>query len=163
MKSLSRRWHDFWFDHRYSWWFKHPNTWYWWVRHRTINRYHILDLKIEPGWADLDYILRHAMFRCLELYVEQERDGPEAFQKRIDEIKSCRGCTWPDEEGEEGSCKPCISSQRKEQQALDLYIWWQQHKTKEDGYVDPHLHSELYAEETAKMIELVELRRSLWS
>jgi len=44
----------------------------WWVRHRTINRYHVVKTGLEPGWCDTDEKMLYTCFTMLVDYVEQE-------------------------------------------------------------------------------------------
>ena len=45
----------------------------WWVRHRTINRNHVVKIAtLNPGWHDADKKILHAMFQVLVDFVEGE-------------------------------------------------------------------------------------------
>lgn len=43
-----------------------------WIRHRTYDRYHIVDTKLPCGYYDKDHIMLHAIFSLLVDYVEIE-------------------------------------------------------------------------------------------
>lgn len=62
-----------WIDEVY-WWFSY--TWmhraWWWVRHRTTNRYHVIKTGLEPGWYDTDAVLESVAWSLLVKYVEVE-------------------------------------------------------------------------------------------
>ncbi len=45
---------------------------YWWVRHRTFDKYHVVDTGLEPGYYDKDMLMFHAMFQLLVDFVEEE-------------------------------------------------------------------------------------------
>ena len=49
------------------------NNAYWWVRHRTVDRYNIVHIKsLKPGYYDTDTRLLHSMFDLLVEFVEHE-------------------------------------------------------------------------------------------
>lgn len=45
---------------------------YWWVRHRTIEKYHIIDTGLPPGYNDKPEIMLSVNFNLLVDYVEKE-------------------------------------------------------------------------------------------
>ena len=66
---------------------------YWWIRHRTFDKYHIVHTGLEPGYYDKDTQMFHAMFQLLVDYVEDE-------------------CAQGDDIGNEMQNKPIIKSRR---------------------------------------------------
>lgn len=48
------------------------NRWYWWIRYRTFDRYHILDLKLKPRYYEAPTIIEAALWTVLVDFVEGE-------------------------------------------------------------------------------------------
>ena len=68
-----------WREVQYSCPFRQIDDAYWWVRHRTTHRYHMLNLGTKPGYSDVTERLIHANFALLVYFMEVE--GPD---KHID-------------------------------------------------------------------------------
>lgn len=68
-----------WREVQYSFPFRQIHDAYWWIKYRTTNRYHMLNLGIKPGYSDVTERLIHANFALLVYFMEVE--GPD---KHID-------------------------------------------------------------------------------
>jgi hypothetical protein len=111
----------------------------WWVRHRTTNRHHVLNLGLKPGWWDTDTKLLHASFTLLEDYVELE--------------KPFKTIEWNDDD----------SSREYANEIHSLYLWWKHHKAMSTDSVSWELENANYEEETANLIRLIKIRGTLWT
>jgi hypothetical protein len=94
-----------------------PGRLYQWVRYRTIDRYHVLDLRhggYRAGWMDAPQKMEAALFACLVFFVEKE----EAFYPEpiVD---------WDSE--------PVHRSIRGK--ALELYEWWTRGQYAEEAFL----------------------------
>lgn len=47
---------------------------YWYIRHRTFDRYHVIKTNLEPGYYDVDTLMLESCFKLLERFVDEE-DG----------------------------------------------------------------------------------------
>lgn len=45
----------------------------WWFLHRTVDKYHVVDTGLEPGYYDVPERMLHACFQLLVDYVEKEQ------------------------------------------------------------------------------------------
>lgn len=114
---------------------------YWWVRHRTTNRYHILDFSdakngYHRGWQDRDHAILLASFKlfCQFMEIEAQYVGWEATEQH--------------------------ATAKKELDAL--YHWWTVERPAEReklGYND----DELEKKDNEMLHKLIDLRGYLWS
>jgi hypothetical protein len=156
---------------------------YWWVRHHTINRYHVLDLRQPPhcnffqnddayayGWRDTDTRMLFAMFNLLCQFVEKELDTVDVDAGRLVqnpelrpqyeayvEIKALYHY-WKTERHQ---------MQRQYNQALDEWSDLRRKAPKEE--VDAiwnelnALENKINDTEDEKLLRLIKIRRYLWS
>lgn len=101
------------------------------------NLLHIKTLNEE--WWDKDVVLLHACFQVLESYIEEE----DPFNY------------WDWSETAE--------RQQHKQQLEALYAWWQSRKAREEAEGSLDLDPAMYAEDTQKLKELMDLRHLLWT
>lgn len=115
----------------------------WWIIHRTVNRYHVLKLKTNPGYSDIVERMMHANFVLLEEFMEEEFD-------RVQWYPSNNKLEEDEKEYFETSSK--VADELK-----FLYKWWQKRKKKEC------LTFEEEKEDNFMLIRLVKLREYLWT
>lgn len=130
------------------------NDSYWYIIHRTIDKYHIVDTGLKPGYYDKDKIMFHANFAILKRFIEKEINSDLTLYY------------------------PVATDINKK--FINLYRWYnservQNYKILEDMYEkarsnDKKTVSEyfktkdyLYKTDTKKLIELVKLRENLWT
>lgn len=151
-----------------------------WIRLRTTNRQHVLNLGLKPGWYDIDMKLIHANFELLKQYVEIEKpfemidwnsDGGHKHAAR--EIRELY--TWwlyirPYREEKE----PCF-----QHKGLDMdfvkspgskttqIVWLGTKEEQEDWTRALEQQSELelkwMEEDTANLKRLIDIRKYLWT
>lgn len=94
----------------------------WWVRHRTTDRYHIIDISgmdgYDKGWIDRDHAMYLACFKLLCDFVEKES-----------KILMTRDVTLADYTSETyqptGDELECIKNQiDHENEIRAIYLWW---------------------------------------
>lgn len=113
---------------------------WWWIRHRTTNRYHVLRIgSLTPGWWDVDTRLLHASFTLLESYVENE--------------KPFKHIEWNDTD----------ESREHANEIHSLYMWWKWRKSADLDYESLEEENERYNEETENLIRLMKIRMTLWT
>jgi hypothetical protein len=95
-----------------------PGRLWWAIRHRTTNRYHMLDLRhggYRAGWMDVPQKMEAAVFACLVFFVEEEKafDEKEGIVDWYDnkELQAVRG------------------------KALELYDWWTKGQYREAAFL----------------------------
>lgn len=132
----------------------------WWFLHRTFYRFHVLNLKLEPGYYDIDIRLLYACFSLLEDFMEKEKPG-----ETID---------WSYDEEHKNAWK----------EMNDLYLWWKNRKNSEikkiefsgkfdkskneeenikDIFKTFKLEEEDYETCTNNMVRLCKIRKFLWT
>jgi hypothetical protein len=156
----------------------------WWVRYRydSGHQYHMIRTDLAPGYYDIDTVMLHGMFKLLDRYVDEERDGVDDLER------------WADDLGVE------TGQGKSEFEAATLYRWWNEvrpadHKRREElmseiygkrkfeteGHVmrlSPYtgtnnveelykelgvLEEKINREEDEMLIRLVKIRTSLWT
>lgn len=114
--------------------------------HKTLNI-----PTIENEYTDRDEVMLHAVFAVLVEFVEEEWHGvcEQYDQAQID--------METDENG-----KDTLILQNKEKKDLwELYLWWKNEYPK--LWADPHWHFKGYEIETEKAMQVVALRKYLWT
>ena len=59
------------------------NSCYYWVRHRTIDKYHVIDTGLPPGYYEKDCQMLHGMFNLLVDHVDCEVAWMELIWKDL--------------------------------------------------------------------------------
>jgi hypothetical protein len=141
------------------------NDIYWYVRWRTWDRYHIINMGLKPGYYDKDYLMLHACFNLLVQFIEREKGGP---QKLLEERLE-----WKNE----------LSESKKKLGNLEEDVIWTlyeirivEYKIKEidelislwDWWIDRSLryHVDIvnqYEEDQAMLHRLITIRDYLWT
>jgi hypothetical protein len=103
-------------------------------------------------YVDKDYIMLHAVFAILVHFVEDECGGKLKFY--LDE--DLNNMFTNEEER-----KTLVQSNEDNKKLYDLYLWWKNEYPKLEK--DPTWHIKGYDEETAKMNEVINLRKYLWT
>jgi hypothetical protein len=111
----------------------------WWVKHRTTNRHHILDLGLNPGWWDTDTKILHAAFTLLEQHVELE--------------KPFKITEWNEDD----------VSREYSNEIHSLYLWWKRRKAIDTDDITFEQENANYQEETDNLIRLMKIRATLWT
>lgn len=89
-----------------------------WVRHRTIDKYHIVKTALKPGYYDVDYRMLHAVMALVCVYVEDEQGGEAELERWAKELLSN-----PDPNAPE--LTEALEAQgKKDLNVLDIYRWW---------------------------------------
>ena len=101
----------------------------WWVRHRTINRYHVIKTGLEPNYYDIDTLMVHGLFSLLCRFVEDEHEGISGIDKRIEELKKGDELDKDIPEGQRYNYEKDIAEL---EQVKRLYKWWKEEYPKFD-------------------------------
>lgn len=102
-----------------------------WIKHRTINKYHIVNTRLKPGYHDYDTRLLHSSFSLLEEYVE-EIGGIKGIESKIDNLYKY----WEaDSDDVKFDYRASIDVYKEIKR---LYIWWTQTYVEYDDR-DPYL------------------------
>lgn len=113
---------------------------WWWVKHRTIKRFHVLKLRgLTPGWWDTDTRLLFASFTLLEDYVERE--------------KPFKIVEWNDDD----------TSRDYANEIHSLYLWWKRRKACHNDSISIEEEDKRYTEETENLLRLMKIRGVLWT
>lgn len=83
---------------------------YWWIRHRTFDKYHVINTGLKPGYYDVDTLMFHSCFSLLVRYVEEEK-GLEVINWSWDEVHKS-----------------------VEKEILSLYCWYKNRETREERW-----------------------------
>lgn len=83
---------------------------YWWIIHRTFDKYHIVNTGLKPGYYDVDTLMFHSCFSLLVRYVEEEK-GLEVIDWSWDEVHK-----------------------NIEKEILSLYCWYKNREGREDRW-----------------------------
>lgn len=127
---------------------------YWKIRHRTVNRFHVVDTGLKPDYYDKDIILLHACFNLLVDFVEVEcaavqgatkLPNPEEGVKRLQE--KAKFLWWQGKSAQEALC---------------LYYWWKNIRPmrNEDDFTMEDVY---YRKDTEMLVRLVKLRGFMWT
>lgn len=131
---------------------------YWWLQYRFGYKFHQVDLKIKPGYCDVDYRMLHACFSLLEDYVELEKPiawfwggiDPRTVTPSVDEF------------GYDNTESIASNSLM-----LDLYDWWQGYKKilhhDNTDYLGYEIEDELHEAAQYRLEQLIEIRNTLWT
>jgi hypothetical protein len=111
----------------------------WWVRHRTVNRYHIIETGLKPGWWDTDTRLLHAAFTLLENFVESEKPFKRT-EYNVEDV-----------------------DREFANEIHSLYIWWKHRKKIDIIYLNAIDEDRLYKEDTENLVRLMKIRATLWT
>ena len=116
------------------------NSCYYWVRHRTIDKYHVIDTGLPPGYYEKDCQMLHGMFNLLVDHVDCEvawmeliwKDLPwymtkKRYIKKHGEMLGMEYLEWAkalkDDEG-----NPLIDVKYSQawaaKEIMELYMWW---------------------------------------
>lgn len=125
---------------------------------RTVDKYHVVNTGLKPGYYDKDYIMLHANFALLVDFVECENaspsnEGVEKWKSRLIPFYNYRyrsaergvaslrcqiqGLRSEIEEDElihghtSGSVESMKSQLQKTESVLDLYLWWTETRPKQ--------------------------------
>lgn len=136
----------------------------WWFTYRFNPKckYHLIDTKLEPGYADSDYRMLHGMFALLVDFVEVELAGmhqmshKEAGNKYRDPASGLEYLKW------EMTLPGRQGLNAKEQMAL--YMWWtvDRPKRETDNYTFEKQDKER-DEDTDMLVRLVKVRGAMWT
>lgn len=132
----------------------------WWgLRHRTIDKYHVIPTGLKPGYYDKDIQMLHANFQLLVNFVEVECAAlRQALNGVIFEIPNPReGVARLQEEVKFGG-----KQGEDAQEALVLYWWWTEIRPRRDEN-DFDMESVYYQQDTEMLVRLVKLRGFLWT
>jgi hypothetical protein len=110
---------------------------YYWVRHRTVDKYHVVRTGLEPGYYDKDTQMIHACFNLLVEFVDREQ--PWAYCQDLD-----------------------ASSLKEKNEIMGLYNWWKLRRDRED-HVDYEESDRLHEEDQRQLHKLIDLRPRLWT
>ena len=144
--SYNTRWYDPFFSFLYD----HFNRAFWWVKHRTTNKYHVLKLFDEPGWREIDQMVEAALINLANLYLEQELGrSDELFDEVYGEPISHRGYRLH-------------STRDKERIDLVLSIN-ETYKAYQEAEYYSDEHQRLYGELTNLLMQFVKERSSFWT
>jgi hypothetical protein len=123
------------------------DEWYWWIRHRTIDKYHIIKLDLKPGYYDCDVRIFAALETLfLDYYKHEFRSMDDDVDNFYDDIEN-----------------------------IHLYLTIERPKRLE--YVDNlwsnmnvNIHAEalkleekLYSDDAEIMIKIINMRGRMWS
>lgn len=110
---------------------------YYWIRHRTVDKYHVLQTGLKPGYYDKDHLMLYVNFNLLKDYVEVECAHIQYWSERewksysfLEWIKSKftkidgnkYGIKYLEYESSLGQESPAQAANAKE--ILILYKWW---------------------------------------
>ena len=108
----------YWLDRTCFPWFRHQASRFdrikWWVCHRTIDRYHVVDTGLEPGYYDCDYRILHSVFSLFNEFMEVQQDG------HVDWESEFHSKEW----GEMN----------------EVWDWWKARSTREELFEKEHPH-----------------------
>ena len=135
-----------------------PNRMYWWIRHRTTNRYHVLKYRnLTPGWHDVDTRILHACFDLFCDFVEQEK-GLENLKFQID--WDGVDTRYPDPRSPE----QIQDAKDTYETAKELYDWWQKKIKDPEGQWWHHPNGDtVFKDEAYHLMQLMRIRDSLWT
>jgi len=162
-----------------------PKSMMWWVRHRTTDRYNIVDTGLPFGYYDADYLMLHACFNLLKEYVEIEcawmqlmvTDDREmkpwwmtlkGFRKRHGrELGLKHLASWDDAKSSPESelwDQATIDSQKEKYHAIrDLYLWWMDVYPNRERTAEYEIMLKQDQEEEEKLVALMKIRQTLWT
>lgn len=92
----------------------------WWVKHRTTNVYHKLDLGLKPSWYDTDIRMLYACFALLKEFVEKELDGFNGIDRKIEDYYK----SWKEDDQESEYKFDYQEAINAYKEIKRLYVWW---------------------------------------
>jgi hypothetical protein len=155
-----------------------------WVRHRTIDKYHVVKTDLEPNYYDVDTRMLHAVMALVCVYVEDEQGGYDELIRWGNELI---GYSNDANEPFPGATK---QQGEKDLGVADIYRWWKHEypadcKTRDDmihelfgGYRLGHkftdtqqarydemrkLEEKIDADEQTYLHKAIDLRRGMWT
>ncbi len=149
------------------------NRWYWAIRHRTTNRYHIIKPRtLEPGWCDERTLILHGAFECLAQYWEHHnRVSVSWWPTEQDITKYDNEIVEAETEDDKDFLKAerdCLVDQKVHyDEAHDLIHWWTETRPMRDAFrnasdrPDSIPHSRLFNSEHRDDPDVVEYRKYL--
>lgn len=150
--------------HEGAWWFpawriihrigRKVDNAYFWLAHRSFDRYHVVRTDLPPGYYDADERMFRACFALLGQFVERELGAPDPEYPEA----SYRGYRLHSIDG-------------GEEQAIDLWIWYKQdlpameedERTDYRAFSREHGHDWIENQKTTKLDALMRIRRCLWT
>lgn len=140
-----------------------------WLAWRTWDRYHVVRLRMEPGYRDVDFRMAAACFALLGEFVEKELGAVDAGAKGGTGEGGKGGAGEEDEDEDEDRCSwrgfRLHSMGGTDERAIDLWLWYRDefpklsHGPAADGLARKDPDDVL----DEKLGELMALRRSLWT
>ena len=115
---------------------------YYWVKYRTVSKFHVVDTGLEPGYYDKDHLMIHACFTLLVQFVEKEQpyyyDDP------------------PMESDPEWDPK----HYKEKTEIMELYNWWKNRPKGEHNYENSLAAHE---EDQRQLHRLIDIRPRMWT
>jgi hypothetical protein len=133
---------------------------YWWVKWRTVARYHVVPTGEKPGYSDVPERMLGACFELLVYYVEQEKPFDVlCYGDCEDEDCVSNFLIEGDEDPEHiAKAEASIAKLRREKaEIMDLYHWW---KTRGSTKIS---FAEKGEDEQKQLLRLINLRQYLWT
>ena len=102
----------------------------WWVLHRTIHRYNVINIRsLKPGYYDYDTRMLHACFQLLEDYVEEglASQNSEGFEEQFKRGRCvAAGLGHLDWAISDPDCNQGASPNQADRarEHKELYLWW---------------------------------------
>lgn len=93
----------------------------WAIRHRTINKYHVIKTDLKPSYYEIETLMVHGLFSLLVRFVEEEHKGVNDLQDYIMFLKKSKK---DDENIPEEQRYDYDYDIQSHQEALRLYHWW---------------------------------------
>ena len=111
----------------------------WWIRHRTIDRYHVFYTGLKPGYHDKDEVLLYLNFNILVDFVEKEMgDGS------IDGITALIDCINY-EDYQPSAPQYGYTQKQAMEEILFLYYWWKNYRVKRICSLECQKARDIYA------------------
>ena len=110
--------------------FKFINSIYWFIRYRTIDKYHVIKTELKPNYYEIDYLMVHGMFSLLCRFVEKEYSGLNDIKLRINFLQKSKIEEIQDAISRDDHEQiPFISKQTDDEidalnEVIRLYEWW---------------------------------------
>jgi hypothetical protein len=111
---------------------------YYWIRYRTFDKYHVVKTDLKPGYCDIDERMFRACFALLGQFVELEL-GIENVEHAL-KYGHHRGYRIHSLGG-------------SDEKAIDLWLWYKFEMEKNPNE----------EERNQKLLELMQIRRNLWT
>jgi hypothetical protein len=137
------------------------------IQNRFVDKLHYLHTGLKPGeYNDLDYRILHGLFNELVIYVERECAWSYGKPKEIKHLYkfkngSCKQAgldylDWGIKDKYKGKLTPFAKSCKEIKR---LYIWWTEKRSnRKNPYLD-----KWYEEDTKMLVDLINIRKDLWT